>query len=81
VTASRERLLAQFQKTPTYARAVQYYRDNIAKVTSVEDLLKDRRLLQVALGAFQLEADVDAKGKLRKILTEDPPTRSRWRSG
>jgi hypothetical protein len=72
VTQSRDRLLAQFQKTPTYAKAVAYYRENIGKVASVDDLLKDRRLLQVALSAFQLEDEINSKGLIKKLLTEDP---------
>jgi hypothetical protein len=69
---SGDRLLAQFQKTPTYAKAVDYYRQNIGKVASVDDLLNDRRLLQVALSAFQLEDEINSKGLIKKLLTEDP---------
>ena len=69
---NRDRLLAQFRKDPQYVREVNYYRENIAKVTNVDQLLKDRRLLTVALSAFQLESEVDAKGILKKLLTEDP---------
>lgn len=69
---SHDRLLAQFRKMPTYAKAVEYYRQNIGKVTSVDDLLNDRRLLQVALSAFQLEDEINSKGLIKKLLTEDP---------
>jgi hypothetical protein len=65
-------LMAQFQKWPSYAQSVTYYRDNIAKVTSVDDLLNNRKLLTVALSAFQLEGSIDQQGLLRKLLTQDP---------
>jgi hypothetical protein len=65
-------LMAQFQKWPSYAQSVAYYRDNITKVTSVDDLLNNRKLLTVALSAFQLEGSIDQKGILRKLLTQDP---------
>ena len=54
-------LMAQFQKWPSYAQSVTYYRDNIGKVTSVDDLLNNRKLLTVALSAFQLEGSIDQK--------------------
>jgi hypothetical protein len=71
-TQNQSRLLAQFQKTPSYAQGVSYYQANIGKVTTVDGLLKDRRLLTVALSAFQLESAIDETGILRKLLTQDP---------
>jgi uncharacterized protein DUF1217 len=73
---NQDRLLAQFQKSASYAQSVAYYRAHITKVTSVDDLLKDRKLLTVALSAFQLESQVDAKGILRKLLSEDPTAKT-----
>src|SRR5260221_10803069 len=73
---NQDHLLAQFQKSPGYAQAVAYYQANIGKVTSVDALLKDRKLLTVALSAFQLESQVDAKGILRKLLTQDPTAKT-----
>jgi hypothetical protein len=73
---NQDRLLAQFQKSPSYAQSVAYYRANIGKVTSVDALLNDRKLLTVALSAFQLESQVDAKGLLRKLLSEDPTAKT-----
>lgn len=73
---NHDRLLAQFQKWPSYAQSVAYYHANIGKVTSVDALLNDRKLLTVALSAFQLESQVDAKGILRKLLTQDPTAKT-----
>lgn len=45
-----------------------YFRANIGKVTSAEELVADRRLLKVALGAFGLDADLPNKAFIRKII-------------
>jgi hypothetical protein len=73
---NQDQLLTQFQKSPGYAQAVAYYQANIGKVTSVDALLNDRKLLTVALSAFQLESEVDATGLLRKLLTQDPTAKT-----
>src|SRR5689334_11223806 len=70
--ANQGQLLRQFVRTPDYQKQVAYYQANIGKVTTPEDLLKDRKLLLVALSAFQLESQVDNKGMIRKLLTQDP---------
>ena len=72
VTKDQARLLAGFEKQPTYKREVDRYRAEIGKVTSVDALVKDRRLLTVALSAFQLESEVDKAALIKKVITEDP---------
>jgi hypothetical protein len=72
VKKDQTRLLAAFEKLPTYRREVDHYRANVGKVASVDALMKDRRLLTVALSAFQLESEIDKKALIRKIVTEDP---------
>ena len=72
VDRKRDQMVQQFAKQPQVKREIDYYTSHIGNVKSVDDLLKDRRLLTVALSAFQLEAQVDAKGLLRKVLTQDP---------
>jgi hypothetical protein len=47
-----------------------YFRDNIKSVKTVDDLMDDRRLLQVALTAFGLEGDINSKAFIRKVLAE-----------
>lgn len=48
----------------------EYFRAKIGSVKTADDLLKDRRLLKVALGAFGLSGDIDNKAFLRKVLTD-----------
>jgi hypothetical protein len=47
-----------------------YFRANIGKVTTADDLMKDRRLLKVTLGAFGLENDINSKFFINKVLSE-----------
>ncbi len=47
-----------------------YFRENIGKISTAEDLVGDRRLLKVALGAFGLSADIDNKYFIKKVLQD-----------
>lgn len=59
-----------FERSPVLTRNIEYFRENIASATTAEDLVNDRRLLTVALGAFGLADEVDKKGFVLKILEE-----------
>lgn len=66
-TARQQALL---NKSPEIARDIEYFKENIGKVRTAEDLVNDRRLLSVALTAFGLEADVNSKAFIRKVLAD-----------
>jgi len=59
-----------FENDATIQRATEYFKENIGKVQNAEDLVSDRRLLSVALGAFGLDDDIDNKFFIQKILEE-----------
>ena len=64
-----------FQKSPTLVRDTEYFAQNIGDVKSADQLVSDRRLLRVALGAFGLSDDINNTHFVRKILgdgTIDP---------
>ena len=61
---------AAFNKAPEITRDEAYFRANIAKAKTADDLVSDRRLLRVALGAFGLEGDINNKAFIRKILSD-----------
>ncbi len=65
-------LEARFAARADNKAAMDRFREAASKHQDVESLLKDRRTLQVVLEAFQLEGEIDKRGILRKILTEDP---------
>lgn len=67
-TAAAEK--ARVLKQPEVAREIEYFKANIGKVKTPADLVKDRRLLAVALEAYGLGADVNAQGRVRKVLEE-----------
>ncbi len=51
-------------------REVEYFKENISKITSAEELTKDFTLFKVALGAFGLEDKVADKFFMKKVLEE-----------
>lgn len=59
-----------FEKSPELLRDLEYFKENISKATTAEDLVNDRRLLKVALGAFGLEDDLDKRAYVLKALAE-----------
>lgn len=63
---------AAFNKGPMLEREAAYFTENIGKITSAEELVRDRQLLKVALGAFGLEGEIDKKFFIRKVLESDP---------
>lgn len=72
---TKERQEASFSQTPLLQRDTAYFRETIGKITSAEELVSDRRLLRVAIGAFGLQDALDSRALLRQVIeggTEDP---------
>lgn len=64
-----------FAKSPTIARDETYFREKIGSIKKAEDLVDDRRLMRVVLGAFGLSGDINNRFFIRKVLedgTENP---------
>lgn len=61
-----------FEAQPTTARDIATFKEEIVNVKSVDDLMKNRTLLQVTLSAFQLESEINKYAFVEKMLTEDP---------
>lgn len=59
-----------FARSPEFVRDTQSFREKIAGVKSAEDLVGDRSLLKVALGAFGLDDDINKNFFIRKVLEE-----------
>lgn len=62
--------LDSFATSAVNERETRYFLDNISKVQTAEDLVSDRRLLQVALGAFGLEDDINNRFFIQKVLSD-----------
>ncbi len=58
-----------FDESATIVRQTSYFEENIGNITTAEDLVNDRRLLEVALGAFGLDEDIN-----NKCNSQAPPT-------
>jgi len=67
---TRESQQEAFDQSASVQRNEEYFRENIAEVTSAEQLVSDRQLLEVALGAFGLDEDIDNKYFIQKILED-----------
>lgn len=67
-TAARQR--ETFEKSPGLLRDIEYFKENISKAKTAEDLVKDRRLLTVALGAFGLGDEINKRAFVQRVLEE-----------
>ncbi|TMV94022.1 DUF1217 domain-containing protein [Thioclava sp. BHET1] len=65
-----EKQQAAFNASSEIQRNEDYFREKIGSVETAEDLVNDRRLLSVALGAFGLDEDINNKFFIRKVLEE-----------
>lgn len=71
---TRERQEDSFNATPAMQRDVAYLREKFSDIRTAEELVSDRRLLRVTLGAFGLQDDLDNRAFIRKVIedgTED----------
>ena len=75
VERTQESQQAVFNKSPTIAREITYFKENIFKAATPDDLIGDFILRKVSLGAFGLGDDLDKKYFIKKVLdegSEDP---------
>lgn len=59
-----------YAKSPEVTREVSYFKENISKVQTAEDLIADHTMLKVALEAFGLGEDINNKFFIRKVLED-----------
>ncbi len=69
-----ERQTEVFNKSPRITRDTEYFEQTISKVTTAEELVSDRRLLSVALGAFGLDDDINNRALIKRVLEEGSGT-------
>lgn len=67
---TQDRQQTAFEATPELTRDTDYFKAKISEINSAEELVEDRRLLKVALGAFGLSDDLNNRFFIRKILEE-----------
>ncbi|MEP5731440.1 MAG: DUF1217 domain-containing protein [Sulfitobacter sp.] len=59
-----------FSSSTIQQRDAEYFEEKIGSITSAEELVQDRRLLTVALGAFGLQDDINNRYFIQKVLEE-----------
>lgn len=59
-----------FKQSAQLQRDTEYFRENIGGIETAEQLVADRRLLTVTLGAFGLQDDINNKFFIQKMLQE-----------
>lgn len=59
-----------FTQSAQLTRTTDYFTQKIKEVSSAEELVADRRLLEVALGAFGLQEDINNRFFIQKIIEE-----------
>lgn len=59
-----------FTKSTELKRDTDYFAENIGNVRSAEDLVSNRRLLTIALGAFGLQDDINNTYFIQKMLSD-----------
>ncbi|MEL6522591.1 MAG: DUF1217 domain-containing protein [Pseudomonadota bacterium] len=59
-----------FNASAQTVREVTYFSENIGEVTTAEELVADRNLLSVALGAYGLDDDIDNRFFIQKVLED-----------
>ncbi|MDA7430205.1 DUF1217 domain-containing protein [Primorskyibacter aestuariivivens] len=65
-----ETQLKAYSDSPVQQRDTEYFLDRIGTVTTAEQLVDDRRLLRVALGAYGLQDDLDNRFFIKEILSQ-----------
>jgi Protein of unknown function (DUF1217) len=70
--ATQAKQLSRAATSAAVKQALDYYAKKAPQVAKVDDLLKDRKLLQTVLTTYGLEGEVSNVGRLRQLLTQDP---------
>lgn len=68
---TQDRQMAMLDASPVSQKDEQHFRDRIGQIETAADLVADRRLLSVALGAFGLTDDLQNRYFIRKVLESD----------
>lgn len=65
-----ESQMSAFSRSPMVERDLAYFLEKAGEVTTAEELVRDRRLLRVVLGAYGLDAEIDKGAFVRRVLEE-----------
>lgn len=71
LTRTRDTQQELLAKSPDVARDTAKFTEKLKDIQSADELMEDRALLKVALGAFGLDEDIDNRAFIKKILESD----------
>tara|TARA_B110000003_G_scaffold273625_1_gene311762 strand:+ start:1472 stop:2254 length:783 start_codon:yes stop_codon:yes gene_type:complete len=60
-----------FNTSANNQRDINYFQKELPKITSIEELVDNHRLLRVALGSVGLSADIKNKAFIKKVIASD----------
>ncbi|HEX6980326.1 MAG TPA: DUF1217 domain-containing protein [Alphaproteobacteria bacterium] len=63
--------LARFQNRPDIKREIDFFKQEIAKLKTPEDLFKNYRLMKFVLSAYGLESDLNYMGRVKAVMNSD----------
>ncbi len=69
---TRDEQIERLADSSIVQRETENFAEKLSEVQSVDDLLADRDLLSVVLGAFSLQDEIGSTGLLRQVLEADP---------
>ncbi|MCK5933569.1 MAG: DUF1217 domain-containing protein [Fulvimarina manganoxydans] len=70
-TRDMTRTLDRIASDPVAKREAEYYRENIGKVSSVDEFMGDYRLYSYAMKAYGLGDQIDSRALIKKVLQSD----------
>lgn len=70
LTRTQSRQEASFNASPMLERDVAHFRKSLVGITTAQSLVENRRVLQVALGAFGLQDDIDNRAFIRRVIED-----------
>jgi hypothetical protein len=71
IAASLDRQIETFRNSRAAVREIEYFRQNIGKIESADQLVKDYRLYRFVLSAYGLDSQMGAQALMKKVLAED----------
>ncbi|WP_262878994.1 DUF1217 domain-containing protein [Roseicyclus sediminis] len=69
--ATRDRQISVLRDTPVHARGIETFREQIAEISTVKQLVENRDLYVFVMKAFDLEDQIFGKALMRRMLESD----------
>ena len=71
IDKTRDKQLDAMANSPQHKRAIDYFKENIGSVVTVDDLLDDYQLYSFTMKAFGLEDQMFGKAMMKKVFESD----------